>query len=57
MTVPYLSEAYFDCYRLAVEEAKRLGLHVWLYDEYNWPSGTAAEKESSPIIPNTKWSI
>ena len=28
----------------AVAEAKRLGLHFWIYDEYNWPSGIAGGK-------------
>lgn len=37
----YLSEPYFAAYRLAVETAKRHGLIVGIYDEYNWQSGSA----------------
>lgn len=38
---PYLSDEYFVMLRLAVEEAERLGMYAWLYDEGGWPSGTA----------------
>ncbi|MBQ8162140.1 MAG: hypothetical protein IJ083_15545 [Clostridia bacterium] len=42
MEIPYLSKSYFDRVRLAVGEAKRLGMEVWLYDEFPYPSGVAA---------------
>ena len=42
MEIPYLSNAYFDRVRLAVAEAKRLEMEVWLYDEYPYPSGVTA---------------
>ena len=35
----YLSEPYFDRFKSALEIARRLGMKVVLYDEYNWPSG------------------
>ncbi|HZG86647.1 glycosyl hydrolase [Paenibacillus sp.] len=41
LKVPYLSDAWFEKVRLAAETAKRLGLEVWLYDEYPYPSGIA----------------
>ena len=41
MKTPYLSDQFFRWVRLAVQEAKRLGLYVWLYDEGGWPSGHA----------------
>jgi hypothetical protein len=37
----YLTDAYFETYQICVEEAARLGLSLWLYDEYGFPSGTA----------------
>lgn len=37
----YLSERYFAACRLAVQAAKRHGLIVGIYDEYNWQSGSA----------------
>ena len=41
MTLPYLSKTYFARVRLAVEEAKRYDLEVWLYDEHPYPLGIA----------------
>ncbi|MEM1582925.1 MAG: glycosyl hydrolase [Candidatus Bathyarchaeia archaeon] len=41
LKVPYLSDEWFRKVKFALEEAKRLGAKVWIYDEYNWPSGTA----------------
>jgi hypothetical protein len=35
----YLSPAFLDAYRLACDEAGRLGLSIEIYDEYNWMSG------------------
>ncbi len=37
----YLSEGYLDAYRYAIEQAKKRGMQVWLYDEGGWPSGSA----------------
>lgn len=41
MTVPYLSEEYFELICHVVKEAKRLGMRYWIYDEFDWPSGIA----------------
>ncbi|MBN1998442.1 hypothetical protein JW935_12865, partial [candidate division KSB1 bacterium] len=37
----YLSDEWFDLVVYAVEQAKQLGLRVWLYDENSFPSGFA----------------
>jgi hypothetical protein len=37
----YLSEKHFSLMRSAAEEAASRGMHMNIYDEYNWPSGTA----------------
>ncbi len=37
----FLSDQYFNFYRTALEEAKKLGLEVVLYDDYSFPTGTA----------------
>ena len=37
----YIGETYLDRIHFAVEEAEKLGLQTWIYDEMNWPSGTA----------------
>jgi len=41
LQTPYLSEDWWRCVRAAVETAAELGLEAHLYDEENWPSGTA----------------
>jgi hypothetical protein len=38
--VSFLSPEYFRLYKLALEEAKRQGLEVILYDDYAFPTGT-----------------
>lgn len=44
LRIPYMDEKWFHAFRLAVEECRRLGLHILLYDEDGWPSGFAAGK-------------
>lgn len=41
LTIPYLSDGWFETVRMAVAEAADLGLAVWLYDELPYPSGMA----------------
>jgi alpha-L-rhamnosidase len=38
--VDFLSDEYFRFYKLAIEEAKRQGLEMVLYDDYAFPTGT-----------------
>lgn len=38
---PYLSPAWFELIRFAVEEARRRGMRIWLVDEGKYPSGFA----------------
>lgn len=37
----YLSDEWFDLFGSCLREAKKRDMHVWIYDEFNWPSGTA----------------
>jgi len=37
----YLSDEWFDMVQHSVQEAKRLGLKAWIYDENSFPSGFA----------------
>lgn len=37
----YLGEEWFDAVRVTIEESKKLGFKVFLYDEDKWPSGFA----------------
>ena len=40
----YIGETYLNRIQFAVEEAEKLGLQTWIYDEMNWPSGTADQR-------------
>ena len=40
----YLSEEWFSCVRACIDEAKKLGMEAWAYDENGWPSGFAGGK-------------
>jgi len=37
----YLSEDWYNCVHACVDEAKKLGMEAWSYDENGWPSGFA----------------
>ena len=41
LATPYLSPEWFSCVDACVDEAKKLGMNAWLYDEDRWPSGAA----------------
>lgn len=40
-TKDYLSDVYFQKYRVALEKAEELGIHMCIYDENGFPSGAA----------------
>ncbi len=44
LKVPYVSDAWFEKVKVAVRLAKEIGIDAWVYDEMNWPSGTAERK-------------
>jgi len=41
LNTPYLSDEWFDCVKTCINEAEKLGMKAWLYDEDRWPSGAA----------------
>ncbi len=41
LMTPYLSPQWFRLWKVALEEAKRLDMNVWIYDENSYPSGFA----------------
>ncbi|MCF7973164.1 MAG: hypothetical protein K9N55_05085 [Phycisphaerae bacterium] len=41
LMTPYLSDEWFDLWRVALKEAERLDMNVWIYDENSYPSGFA----------------
>lgn len=44
LRIPYMGKEWFDLYSVVIEEAKRLQLEIWIYDEDGWPSGFAGGK-------------
>jgi len=46
MADKYLSEAWFQSIKVAVEEAKKRGMYIWIIDEGKYPSGFAGGKFS-----------
>ena len=41
LVTEYLGDEWFDLINLGADEAARLGMEAWLYDEDRWPSGSA----------------
>lgn len=41
LSTPYLGDEFMDFVKTSADEAKRLGMLIWLYDEDRWPSGAA----------------
>ncbi len=37
----YMSDEWFDCINACMDEAEKLGMEAWAYDENGWPSGFA----------------
>ena len=37
----YMTDAYLDQYKFAIDKAREYGMECWLYDEGGWPSGGA----------------
>ena len=56
MDPDYLTPEFFERVRFAVDEAAKLGMHWWLYDEGGWPSGRALGKvvEGHPELAATR---
>ena len=40
----YMGPQWMECVHQTVDEAKKVGMNVWLYDDDRWPSGCAAGK-------------
>jgi hypothetical protein len=41
LVTEYLGEEWFDLINACADEAEKLGMEAWLYDEDRWPSGLA----------------
>jgi hypothetical protein len=44
LNVPYGSDEWFARVKVAVQLAKEIGIDAWVYDEMDWPSGTAGRQ-------------
>ena len=42
--VPYMSEEWFEVIRNTISACEENGVKLWLYDEFNWPSGGCGGK-------------
>ena len=42
--IEYLSEEWFSAIRNFIKSAEALNMSIWLYDDFNWPSGDACGK-------------
>lgn len=51
--IGYLSDTWFERVKFTVEKAKEIGIDAWVYDEMNWPSGTA-ERQVLKKFPHLK---
>lgn len=40
----YLSEEWMQCIEACADEAQKLGMKAWIYDENGWPSGFVGGK-------------
>lgn len=40
LEVEYMSDAWRELVGFVLETAENLDMHIWLYDEFNWPSGS-----------------
>ncbi len=43
LTTPYLGEEWMDNVKASVDEAEKLNMHAWGYDENGWPSGFGSD--------------
>src|SRR5262249_15524864 len=54
--LPFLSDEYFRLYKIAMEEAKKRGMEVVLYDDWRFPTGTVGGQmaaQHSDLIAKT----
>ncbi|HCL04124.1 MAG TPA: hypothetical protein DHW61_17230, partial [Lachnoclostridium phytofermentans] len=37
LKTPYMEDEWFDCVEACIDEAKKLDMNAWCYDENGWP--------------------
>lgn len=59
LDIEYMSDEWFRLCRDCIEVADSLGMKVWLYDEYNWPSGNCKGQVTADghedLYPKVMW--
>ena len=53
----YLSDEWFDCIKTCIDEADKLNMRAWLYDEDRWPSGAAGGLVTCDPKYRARWMI
>src|SRR5262249_31994953 len=53
LMTPYLSDDWFHLWRVALREAKRLDMNLWIYDENSYPSGFAGGRVPE-VMPQSR---
>jgi len=55
----YMGEDWLDYVGKAIAAAERLGMRIWLYDEFNWPSGSCKGRvpAENPDWANAEWFV
>ena len=41
--MPYLGNEWFKRIKFTIEKCNEIGLQIWAYDDYNWPSGSVGQ--------------
>lgn len=44
LITPYMGEEWMNAFAKTVQVCEKIGLEVWIYDEYGWPSGFGGGK-------------
>lgn len=52
LLTPYLSRQFMDNIHACADEAQKLGMYAWIYDENGWPSGIAGGMVTSQSRDN-----
>ena len=51
LETPYLGTEWMEAVKACVDEAKKVGMDAWLYDEDRYPSGAAGRYGCSRVVP------
>lgn len=55
LATEYMGDTWMELIRTATEEAEKIGMSAWLYDEDRWPSGTAGGEVTKKLAYQLKF--